>query len=726
MSGKLSDFVKKNYPDSKSDLFAVFIERCDAMTAANRYQAMITQHAWMFLSSFEKLREKLLKKDTINMVHLGARAFEEIGGEVVQTTSFILRKSLVADYSGTYCRLIEPTTQQGKENMFLAGENRYVAKQSNFSKIPGSPVAYWVSEKILRIFEVGILLGDLANVPKGLSTGSVDLFVRYWYEPNYNSIDFNATDCEDTFTEYKWYPYAKGGEFRKWNGNLDFVVNWQNDGYDVKHFVDNKGKQRSRPQNTSFYFKKCMTYSAITSYKLSIRYLNGCIFGGGGDSIHTHDNSKFDYIFGFVNSTLQYKFLGIISPTLNFEVDHIKKLPIIFDNSKKALIKNLVINNSIISKSDWDAYETSWDFACHPLIRPTAHLSEAYDAWKDECKTHFLQLKANEEELNRIFISIYGLGDELSPDVADRDITVHRIFDTKDDIPEDMRGSNYVRTKQDEIVSLISYAVGCMFGRYSLDVPGLVYAGGDFNKKYCRWMSLFGEKANDYIDENGYVDEGWAGMSLSEYDGIRLANRWEKATFPPVTNNIIPICDDNEYFENDITKLFINWVEAVYGKGTLEENLKFIANALGGNGSPREVIRNYFINDFFDDHCKVYQKRPIYWLFDSGKKNGFKALIYMHRYQSDLLARLRTDYVHEQQERYRTQLSHLADAIDHASASERVKLTKQQKKIQDQALEIQKYEEKVHHLADQNIQIDLDDGVKHNYELFADVLAKIK
>ena len=309
-------------------------------------------------------------------------------------------------------------------------------------------------------------------------------------------------------------------------------------------------------------------------------------------------------------------------------------------------------------------------------------ISDKYTAWKSACESRFQQLKANEEELNRIFIDIYGLQDELTPEVADKDITVHRVFDTKDDVPESMRGSNYIRTLRDEIVSLISYAVGCMFGRYSLDVEGLAYAGGEWD--------------------------------ASKYK-----------TFPPDSDNIIPICDD-EYFDDDITGRFVEFVRVVYGEDTLEENLKFVADALGGKGTPREVIRSYFLSEFYKDHCKTYQKRPIYWLFDSGKKNGFKALVYMHRYQRDLLARLRTDYVHEQQERYRTQLTQIADAMDHASGSERVKLIKQQKKLQEQALELQQYEEKIHHLADQNIEIDLDDGVKHNYALFEDVLAKIK
>lgn len=309
-------------------------------------------------------------------------------------------------------------------------------------------------------------------------------------------------------------------------------------------------------------------------------------------------------------------------------------------------------------------------------------ISDKFTAWQAECEARFQQLKANEEELNRIFIDIYGLQDELTPEVADKDVTVHRVFNTKDDVPESMKGSNYVRTLRDEIVSLISYAVGCLFGRYSLDVEGLAYAGGEWD--------------------------------ASKYQ-----------TIIPDADNILPICDD-DYFEDDLTGKFVDFVRVVYGEDTLEENLKFIADALGGKGTPREVIRAYFLNDFFTDHCKTYQKRPIYWLFDSGKKNGFKALIYLHRYQRDLLARMRTDYVHEQQERYRTQLSHLADALEHASGADKVRLTKQQKKLQDQSRELQAYEEKIHHLADQNIELDLDDGVKVNYAKFGDVLAKIK
>ena len=447
-------------------------------------------------------------------------------------------------------------------------------------------------------------------------------------------------------------------------------------------------------------------------------------------------------------------------------------------------------------------------------------ISDKYAAWKQECEARFQQLKQNEEELNRIFIDIYGLQDELTPEVADKDITVHRVFDRKEDVPESMKGSNYVRTMRDEIVSLISYAVGCMFGRYSLDVEGLAYAGGAFSDQ---WVVVSGQyykrevveyyvgqelsrafgMAEIHVGSGGDLPSGenapqggaiWVigpdaegssihpfqyrrGTSEKLYEGIRtisvdckeldsgtgntaydlcspeilaaisngtgheLAERgWKDAErvdwqavhsalttdhFSPDKDNIIPICDD-EYFDDDITGRFVEFVRKVYGEDTLEENLKFVADALGGKGTPREVIRSYFLSEFYQDHCKTYQKRPIYWLFDSGKKNGFKALIYMHRYQPDTIARIRTDYVHEQQERYRTQLAQIGDAMELASGAERVKLGKRQKKLQDQALELQKYEEKIHHLADQNIEIDLDDGVKHNYALFGDVLAKIK
>lgn len=667
MSAKLTDFVKKNYSDSKSDLFAVFIEKCGQMAKRNGYQAMITQHAWMFLSSFEKLRTKLLSVDIVNMAHLGARAFEEIGGEVVQTTSFVIRKSHISDYKGEYCRLIEPTSQQGKEDMFLAGENRYAADQSNFSQIPGSPVAYWISTKLISNFEVNSSVAEVAEGKVGLQTGSNDLFLRFWFELERYKVTFQADKS------FKWYPYNKGGSFRRWYGNNEYVLNWEDDGHEVRAY---KG---AFPRNTQYYFRAGLTWSDVATGLISMRQMpRGFAFDTCAPCLFAIDETTEIDLLALFNTKVAQKYMDLMSPTMHYTCGTLVNVPFIVSKESISDIVHKCISHS---QSDWDSYETSWDFKRNPLICGS-NLSAAYAAWKQECEDRFQQLKKNEEELNRIFIDIYGLQDELTPDVADKDVTVHRVFDSKDDVPEPMKGSNYVRTMRDEIVSLISYAVGCMFGRYSLDVDGLAYAGGEWeNSKYV--------------------------------------------SFPADKDNIIPICDD-EYFEDDIVGRFVKLVEVVYGADTLQENLKFIADALGGKGQPKDVIRNYFMNDFYKDHCKMYQKRPIYWLFDSGKKNGFKALIYMHRYQPDTIARIRTDYVHEQQARYRTAIADLENRIANASTSERVKLNKQLKKLNDQATEIHAYEEKIHHLADQMISIDLDDGVKKNYAIFQDVLAKIK
>lgn len=659
MGAKLGDFVKKNYPDSKSDLFAVFMEQCTQLTNHNRYQAMITQHAWMFLSSFEKLRAKMLLTDTVAMAHLGARAFEEIGGEVVQTTSWVQRNSNYKDYKGTYCRLVEPTTQQGKEDMFLEGENRFTAVKENFSKIPGSPIAYWVSEQLRDSFINGIVINEIATPRQGMATTNNNLFLRYWHEPSIKNIGFSYSKLEDTENGvHRWFPYNKGGAFRKWYGSQEYVVNWYKNGHDLKEYT--KNAPGGRMNNMEFYFQSAVTWSKITSGNFSTRFIpKGFIFDVAGCSIFGEDNLKF--LIGFTNSSPATAILRTISQTLNFEVEHIKKLPVIFLNVDN--VETISAQNISLSKTDWDSFETSWDFTKHPLVQNSS-IQSAFETWEQKCTTRFTGLKQNEEELNRIFIDIYGLQDELTPEVADKDVTVRLADKTRD------------------IKSFLSYAVGCMFGRYSLDVEGLAYAGGDW-------------------DTGKYT------------------------TYPADKDNIIPICDD-EYFDDDIVGRFVKFVEVVYGAETLEENLKFIADAIGGKGQPKEVLRNYFLNDFFADHCKIYQKRPIYWLFDSGKKNGFKALIYMHRYQSDTLARMRTDYIHEQQGRYRTAINDLQHRINDATTAERVKLTKQLAKIQDQDTELRIYEEKIHHLADQMISIDLDDGVKNNYEIFSDVLAKIK
>lgn len=554
--------------------------------------------------------------------------------------------------------MIEPATQQGKEDMFLQGINRFVTKQDNFSKIPGSPIAYWVRDKVFQSF-LNLNIGKEAIAVKGLDTCDNQRFVRQWEEVNFKSLGLNVSDCSDTYNA-KWYPYSKGGGFRKWFGFNEMVVNWSNDGKELRNIRDEKGKIKSRPQNIRYYFKEGLTWSSITSYKLSLRYMNNAIFGGGGSAMFAKQGQS--YILALLNSKVGELYLNFLNPTLNFLVNDIMSIPLIKGNEQ--VVEAIVNNNIELSKEDYDLYETSWDFNHHPFISDCKLIKNAFQLWKDSSEHRFNQLKANEENLNKIFIDTYGLQTELSPEVNDKDVTVR-----KADLSRDIR-------------SFISYAVGCMFGRYSLDVPGLVYAGGT-------WVP-------------------------SKY-----------SSFPADADAILPICND-EYFEDDIVDLFIRFVEKVYGKETLEENLQFIADALGGKGTSREVIRNYFINGFYADHVKIYSKRPIYWLFDSGKKNGFKCLIYLHRYKPDTIARIRTDYIHEQQSRYRTAIEDLNQRINGATASEKVKLSKKLTQVQEQAEELRIYEEKIHHLADQMIEIDLDDGVKVNYAKFQDVLAKIK
>ena len=661
MSSKLSNFVKENYPDSKSDLFAVFIERCNEMTRKNGYQTMITQHAWMFLSGFEKLRNKLLVFDIVNMAHLGIGTFEDLNSKVVQSVSFVFRKAYHEKYKGCYNRLFEKQGLQEdnakKEIWLVLGTYKFVATQTNFSQIPGSPVAYWVSNRLFHIFLDYPSLENYASPKQGLITGDNERFLRFWHEVPKVDIAFERNDT------VKWMPINKGGDFRRWSGNQEYVINWENKGVEILNFKDTKGKLRSRPQNLSYNFKESISWSLVTSGGFSARYYpEYFMFNVAG--ICCFPESHLNYILGLLNTKITSIITQILNPTINMNAGDVAKLPIVVSDKKEPVIESLVKELRYDSKQDWDAFETSWDFQHHPLLRKVLTIAEAFDQWQNECDTRFNQLKANEEELNRIFIDIYGLQEELTPEVEDKDVTVR-----KADLGRDIR-------------SFISYAVGCMFGRYSLDVDGLAYAGGEWdNSKY--------------------------------------------ASFPADKDNIIPICDD-EYFEDDIAGLFVEFVKTVYGAETLGENLKFIADALGGKGQPKDVIRNYFLNDFYTDHCKIYQKRPIYWLFDSGKKNGFKALIYMHRYQPDTIARIRTDYVHEQQARYRTAIADLEQRIANASTGERVKLNKKLTALQAQDTEIRTYEEKIHHLADQMISIDLDDGVKKNYAMFQDVLAKIK
>lgn len=676
MGAKLLDYVKKEYPEGKADLFSCFILKCNSLARSNGYSALITQSAWMFQSRFEDLRRTMQSVPLVCMAHLGTRAFDSISGEVVQTAAFCYSKiACNTKYNTHFVRLTEPKGEAAKEAAFFDENNHSEKSVSRFSCIPGIPFAYYISDNAIDSFDRGEALKGKLQPKQGTSTGNDEIYVRSWYEIDYSQLGFDCKDIESAHASgNRYFPLDKGGEYRKWYGNNEKVIKFDPISYSQLLTMGNHLPSRN------FYFAEGLTWSKIAS-ELSVRYdPAGFVFSSVG--LKGFPNMKYrNYILGYMNSIVCKYFVKVISPGMSIVSGDIEKLPLIIVEDDE--INRLVQSNIDLCKAEWDDYEISWDFRKHPLV-PTKDewneqrasqfassriakfslLSWHFEKWVESCKNRFELLKSNEEVLNRRFIDIYGLQDELSPEVPDKDISVR-----KADL-------------QREIKSLISYAVGCMFGRYTLDAPGIAYAGGEWNSA-------------KYI------------------------------TFPADKDSIIPICDD-EYFEDDIVGRFIKFVEVVYGKDTLNENLRFIANALGGKGNPKDVIRSYFLNDFYNDHLKIYQKRPIYWQFDSGKKNGFKCLVYMHRYLPDTIARIRTDYVHEQQARYRTAISDLEQRVSNASTGERVKLTKKLKTLQDQATEILGYEEKIHHLADKYVSIDLDNGVKQNYALFQDVLTKFK
>lgn len=708
-SSKQKPYVQKYYKDYKTDLFAVFEKKCSLLNKCNGYQAMIVLPSYLFLSSFENARTEMLNTQTIcSLLHMGRGIF----GVDFGSTAFVLLNNKIENITGRYFRLHERTFQyidpdhiaklylDSKDNDSLkfdfqkydtqndikyinsGSKLAFIANQSNFDKIPGSPIAYWVPKNIFNMYRNNDLMGDVVNPKVGMQTSNNDKYLRLWFEIYYN--EFKNSN------EKKWIKYIKGGPYRKWYGNLSYLLFYNND----SNFI--LQQKHARVLDLEYLNKLKITWNDVTSGHNSFREApSDTFYDISGHCFFPKEEDKY-WTLGYANSKPFSLMLDIINPTIHCQVGDVSKIVVpSISNVGKELVSCKTSENVNLSKQDWDSFETSWDFKVHPLVRLSSCLWDAtgvganmmhyygryvesscpletcFLLWQGECNERFNTLKSNEEELNRIFIDIYGLQDELDPYIEDKDVTVR-----KADLNRDIK-------------SFISYAVGCMFGRYSLDVEGLVYAGGEWdNSKYT--------------------------------------------TFIPDADDIIPICDDEYYVEDDIVKLFIEFVKVIYGSDTLEENLKFIADALGGKGNPKDVLRNYFLNDFFKDHCNTYQvagsgKRPIYWLFDSGKKNGFKALVYIHRYTPDLIARMRTGYVHPQQARYRDRIKSLQDEIDiTGSTSEKVKLSKELKKINEQLLELNKYEEIVHHWADKMEPMDLDDGVKVNYAKFQELLGKIK
>lgn len=678
MNARLSDYVKKYYPDSKNDLFAVFIEHGNEMVKRAGFNCMVTMQSWMFLSSFEKMRVNALQTKTItNLMHME----NMVMGIAFGTAVTVFQNAAVHGYKGTYNQIKLQDIENDVPKQFPVSGNRFAqVSTDNFFKIPGSPVAYGLSQQMLLPYSIHEkLLGEVAAPCAGLATGDNNIFQRIWYEVKFSNIGFGVLDVRETENRNeKWYPCNSGGDFRKWSTDDRMIVNWQNNGKEIKAFKNAAGKLAARPQNTQWYFKEGLTWNKLSSSKFAVKYKRtGFIFDDTSRSAFPHDGENLNYLIGLLCSNVTFEYLKALNPTMSFTNGDLVRIPITVSKEKTEGIANTVENNISLSKSDWDSFETSWNFKKHPLLPElplgsecvfrdangkmgsasvtSIALADEYARWESECNKRFNDLKANEEELNRIFIDIYGLQDELTPEVEDKDVTVRRADLTR------------------EIKSLLSYAVGCMFGRYSLDVDGLAYAGG-------KW------------DDSKYT------------------------TFIPDADNVLPITDE-EYFTDDIVGRFVEFVKVVYGTDTLEDNLAFIAKALGVKGtSPRAVIRNYFLNGFYADHVKIYQKRPIYWLYDSGKQNGFKALIYMHRYNADTSGLVRADYLYKMEQVYESEIARMDDAIANGASREVAQATKRKEKLVKQLKECKDYDDRLGHIALARIPIDLDDGVKVNYD----------
>ena len=706
LSSKLGNLAQKEYPIAKTDLYSIFIERCNKYTTQSGFQAMITQQSWLSLPSFEDLRKKVCANNQIvTLAQLGAHAFDEIGGEVVSVVCFSLRKGYQEAYIGIYDDLQRGLSESEKEQFFLSVVARYYSKQDNFREIPHEIVVYDASPKALDNFSIFPPLKDTAVAKPGMQTSDNDRFLRLWFEVLFSGIGYSMTHEQAQESTFKWFPYNKGIGYRKWYGNNDYIVNFYNDGEELKYWLvhnpkDPGTKHWSRNmRNYDCYFNDGITFTAIGNSFSSRLNGKGYLFDTKGPTMF---GEHLVYVCGFVNSIVFDYYNRMLCKQLTKSGDSVNLVPFCYDYHAKN-IEDTIEATVSLSKYDWDSFETSWDFKKHPLLRNVSTISEAFTLWQTECDERFTQLKANEEELNRIFIDIYGLQDELTPEVEDKDVTVR-----KADLQRDIK-------------SLLSYAVGCMFGRYSLDKPGLIFAGGNFDSVYWKY------KGQAALDENDSpIEGGYAGISLAEYHYPKFhdTDDWETATwlsYEPDVDNVIPITDE-EYLDDDIVSRLCTWLKAVYGADTLEENLDYIAKALGNKGSTgREIIRNYFLNDFFKDHCQTYSvtgsgKRPIYWLFDSGKQNGFKALVYLHRYTPDTIGNLRIDYLHKMQRVYESEINRMQDMMDHSENAREVAVASKRKdKLAKQLKECREYDEKISHLALSRIELDLDDGVKVNY-----------
>lgn len=666
MNTALKDFAKKKFPDSKSDLFAMFIERGFNWCKNSGFNSMVTMQSWMFLSSYEAMREKLLQNRSIfALIQIGYNSFPEINSKVAQACCFTILKTKIKSFKGTYVNLNNAPQAADKDKVFLRRTSQIIFDrvQEDFKKIPGSPVAYWVSDKVREIFVNNPSISEVADARQGLATADNNRFLRFWQEVDIQKVGFGMENREQAqFSAKKWFPYNKGGEFRKWYGNQEYLINWENDGKELFDFIP-----KSVIRNPSYYFKPSVGWSFVSSSYFGVRYYpKGFIFDVGGSSLFPQKENIFSNLAGFLCSHIAPDLMKVLNPTLNFQVGNVELLPYI--NVKDSDFGKNCIG---IAKTDWDSYETSWDFTENPIIRTgQPNLEQAFNTWQQQNADAVAEMKRLEEENNKLFIDAYGLQDELTPDVPDERITLTRADREKDS------------------QRLVSYALGCMMGRYSLDEPGLIYA----------------HAGNQDFDASRYQ------------------------TFPADADGIIPLTEMH-WFEDDATHRIQEFLTAVWGKDKLDANMLWLAESLDKKASEtaEDTIRRYLASKFYKDHMQTYKKRPIYWLFSSGKQGAFQALVYLHRYNESTLARMRTEYVMPLISKMAAMVNSLQSEIENSdSAAEIKRKEKELQNLHKQQAELSSFEEKLRHYADQRISLDLDDGVKVNYGKFGDLLAEVK
>lgn len=686
MHSKLMDYAEHSYKDSKGDLFAIFIRKACRFVKQEKYVSMITMHSWIYLALFVKLRKYLFNRYRFSsLVHLGSKAFEDIKGEKVQTISFVFQKLPAHQNKPLFVKLTRFNNHSLKKSEFFNKANYYsYINQSYITKSEKSIPMYEITKEISDILKKSKKLSNVADAKRCLATGKDEWFLRLWHEVELVKVKLP----NDNEWSNKWFPVANGGSFRKWYGNNYCILNWENNGELIKRLhVENQINATLRNLNYFFVNSLTYTYTSMGSGIFNARYIGKGYTSLGVGPIITLKNDRNIGLLGYLNTKVFYYLYCILyGKTSTFETGKISNVPIPYNYLSKE-VGMLSAQCIKLCQDDWDSFENSWDFKKHPLLTfkgPSNTIEDAFNNWSDFTEKQFNQLKQNEEELNRIFIDIYGLQDELTPEVEDKDITIRKADPVRD------------------IKSFISYAVGCMFGRYSLDADGLIYAGGEWSDK---WQG--GKVRKIEQDENSSA----------------LSDHWVSASYFPDEDNILPILDD-EYFDDDIVAKFIEFLKAAFGESTMEENIDFIAEALGRNTAEtsRQAIRRYFLKDFYKDHVQTYQKRPIYWLFDSGRADGFKALIYMHRYDESTVAKVRTDYLHNLQRKYEAEVKRLDILIDsNLSQREKNAARKKKERLLKQIEECLTYDQVIAHVANQRISIDLDDGVKVNYAKFQGV-----